>query len=500
MLLDLKKIKNGEHLKTNICIIGGGAAGICIALELKKKKKDVILIESGGWNFDSETQKLYDGENKGGLLNPYSRYLYSSRLRYFGGSTNHWAGYCRPLDPIDFEKRSWVPESGWPFTFLELKSYYKRACQYLRINDFKIYDRNKKKPGFDLMRDSSLVVTKIFHIAKNLRFSKVYRKRLAKSHRTKILLHANVTHIQSSENGRNIQYVEVQSLLKNKVKIQADKYVLAVGGIENARLLLLSRDVHKKGIGNENGLIGRYFMEHPHVPSGGVYFFKRSDNLKYYSRHYNRYLGHYISGTLCLSESALRKNKLLNMNIQLLNRFKRLKDGKIIDHSRKIAGKNYLGFPLLQKNIQKGKYVFLKTRSEQIPNWNSYVTLSARKDRFGLNRASLHWDLTRQDKESVIKSLLLFGKELGYHDLGRLNCHIEEEGEWPDLSYGGSHHIGTTRMNNDPRKGVVNSNGKVHGISNLFIAGSSVFPTGGGVNPTLTIMALAIRLSDHLNS
>ena len=502
MILDAKFINTNTIYDADICIIGAGAAGITLALEFKKTPLKIILLESGNLKSDPDTQKLYHGENTGDLINSYQQYLYISRLRYFGGSTNHWAGFCRPLDAIDFEKRSWIPYSGWPITKEQLDPYYKRATSYLGIKNFQ-----SDQPSF--MKDSKIFIGKEFHIASKLRFGQYYLKDLQRSSNIQLILNANVSHIRLNQEATYVNTIEVQSLLKNIFFVKAKQYILASGGIENARLLLLSNDVCKNGIGNSHDLVGRFFMEHPHVPVGGIFFFNDFSNLYRYQRHYRFLFRHDIAETLCLSDEAMRHFKILNINIQLLRRFLRLQDGHLIDQSSELVDPNESSFPLQEseyldfsKNIESNsqRYVFLKARIEQVPNPDSRVTLSTKKDILNLPKTSLDWKVSNIDKESLVHTIKLLGQELGGFNLGRLNVNIDTNIEWPKLTYPGSHHIGTTRMSSNIKEGVVNANCRVHDIANLYISGSSVFPTGGAVNPTFTIIAMAIRLADFLKS
>ena len=498
MIIDGRELPNGTTVESDICIVGAGAAGISLALEMASAKCKITLLESGGLTPQMEAQKLAIGESSGTVLPQGNHYLYSSRLRYFGGSTNHWAGYTRPLDPLDLEKRDWIAHSGWPFLFSELSDGYQKAASYLGVRSFDHPSSLEKKlRKKSILQQSELFTTKYFHIAPKLRFREYYLPHFRKHKNSTLVLNTTAVEILSEKEEKKVGKIKTFTLDKNKIFFKARYFVLAAGGIENPRLLLLSHNERKRGLGNQNDLVGRFFMEHPHLPAGRLFMKREIHLLKHYKRHKNKNFDHFISGTLCPTETILRKYRLLNLNIQLVRRFVRIKNGKLVNHSSDLGGDPY---PLLTSEHEQRAYVHLKVRAEQSPNPESRVTLSREKDELGCPKAQLKWLLRDQDLISIQKNLELLGRELGSYGLGRVQTYLDHKKTWPRFTYGGSHHMGTTRMHKNPREGVVDSNLKLHGCGNLFILGSSVFPTGGGVNPTLTIIALASRLAKHLKT
>ena len=491
-------------VKADIGIIGGGAAGITLALELSKVKNlNICQLESGGLKFDPNTQKLYDEKNEGTLIGPENHYLYQSRQRFLGGSTNHWAGYIRPLEPIDYEKRDWLPFSGWPFGFEDLKAYYRRALYYCGVSDFDdpiensefpIPKDKKKKNKEDIVEGSGLFTTKYFHIVRKLRFKKHFQKRLQSKRNLKIILNTNAVEIYPNREASSIKEIKAISLTQKELRLKAKYFILATGGVENARLLLYSKET---GLVHQNHLTGRFFMEHPHIPAGTLFLTQKHHLLSLYARHYQKKLKHFTSAALFPTEKAMRENQLLNMNVQLVKKFSRIEKGRIKNYSKELGDQIY---PLLRKKYHDFSYAYLKVRAEQSPNPESRVMLSRSKNSLGYPKAHLKWRLTDRDRVSIKKNLILLAKEFGRLGLGRIKSSMQDQEAWPDFSYGGSHHLGTTRMSLDPKEGVVDQNLKFYGYENLFILGSSVFPTGGGVNPTFTILALTIRLADLLKS
>ena len=507
MYTDARKIDNHSLIEGDICIIGAGAAGITIALELIKSNRKVILLESGGFEYDRASQMLNEGNNIG--LSYFT--LSTVRLRFFGGTTNHWFGFCSTLDPIDFEERDWVPHSGWPITRKDMDPFYDRAqpvCD-LGPNNYDLAYWEKQNPSFQhLPFDTSKVRTKMWQKSPPTRFGVKYRKAILDASNVHLYTFANVTEIVLNESGQDVTALKVKTLSGRQHRVQAKQYVLACGGIDNPQVLLNSNSVMKNGVGNQNDLVGRFFMEHPHVDSADMILASSPHMFLYYDSIYA--LKQF--GMLALSEQYQREHKLLNYSALLLfdpdieARYHFMdsipKDPKLILDFVKDMDKTNKEKGGKDRQESAKNYVF-STRIEQTPNPNSRVKLNGTKDAVGMQEVNLNWQLSALDKRTIKEANLMIGKELGRTGLGRLKLRdwlLTENPPWPHYLSGGAHNMGTTRMNNDPKKGVVDANCKVHGLPNLYIAGSSVFPTGGTANPTLTIVALAIRLAEHLKT
>lgn len=267
MIIDARSVPKGKTIETDVCIIGAGAAGITLAREFIGQSFRVCLLESGGFEFDEDTQSLCDGETIGLPYTP----LKAARVRYFGGTTNHWHGWCRPLDEIDFESRDWIPHSGWPFGKSHLFSFYERAqsiCQLKPVPyDVKFWEA---ETASSLPFASSRVNTAVFRFSPPTRFGEVYRDQIARARNISTYLHANVTEIDNNEHARTVTRLRVTCLPGNQFWVSATIFILAAGGIENARLLLLSNKLQSAGLGNQNDLVGRFFMDHVGVASGAV--------------------------------------------------------------------------------------------------------------------------------------------------------------------------------------------------------------------------------------
>jgi len=531
MFINAKQLEENVSYNTEVCIIGGGIAGISIALELKKKGIESCIVESGGIHSDRATMDLYRGENIG---IPYT-FADGSRSRFLGGSSNCWGGWCAPFDEIDFAKRDWVENSGWPFELNEMVPYYKTAHQLLKLGPFN-YDPEfwvkaiNHKDVNRMVFPNGRVRDVVSQFSPPAKFGTLYRDELESAKDIRVFLHANVTSINSDEYGTAIKSVKVTTLKGNSFSINATQFVLATGGIENVRLLLTSDDVHKKGLGNEHDLVGRYFMDHPRVIIGNVTFTEKWYHDRFYDVKYNFHQsfvsakGVCLAGHLALTPEIQAKEKVLNARVCFDSHFlgeahtgavslRRYKDA--------ILKKNTEGFrpvkdllsivtnPLPVSSFVLTRFVrprFLIQHTkisviiEQEPRFDNYITLSNEKDKLGMRRVKVNWQPGKLEQRTFDKTLRIIADELlsnGYVskiDIGQ----PFENNEWPANLLGTWHHMGTTRMSNSPKQGVVDANCKLHGVSNLFLAGSSVFPTSGGNFPTINLTALAVRLADHV--
>jgi len=514
VLIDARSVPKDKIVETDICIVGAGAAGITLAREFIGKSFRVCLLESGGLELDQDSQALYKGENIG---LPYS--LQATRLRFFGGTTNHWAGYCRPLDEIDFQARDWIPYSGWPFSRSHLDSFYERAQSICQLGPYpynvSFWDDPKSTPQLPFAGDT--VVTTIFQHSPPTRFGKVYRNEVIEAENIKVYLHANVVNLETTRPAQRVTRLRVACFQRPGFWVAAKIFILAAGGIENARLLLLSNSVQTSGLGNQNDLVGRFFMEHLVLFEGEVLPSNPYFNVGLYMRHEHPVHKVPITGALTLSAETLRHEKLLNFSAflrptwgkgvaslkGLISGLREKNYGDFVEHLGKVISEiDGVALAALGK-VFKGGYpielLILENETEQAPNPASRITLAAERDSLGKNRVRLNWQLSAIDKRTIWRTHEIIGRELGRAGAGRLRVTLERDDGTaiPSLT-GGFHHMGTTRMHADPRKGVVNEKCRVHGVSNLFIAGSSVFPTSGHATPTLTIIALALRLADQV--
>ncbi len=503
MHIDARTLNAGTLIEGDICIIGAGAAGISMALEWMGSGRKVILLEGGGFDVEAQMQALYRGES---VDRPYYP-LQSATLHFFGGTTGHWAGFCSPFDPIDFEQRDWVPHSGWPFPREHLDGFYARANKILELGPYEYDAEYWEKQDAEVRRlpfDGRTFFPKMWQFSPPTRMGNVYRDPIVKADNIHLYTYARVVEIVPNENVSAIASLRTKTIDGKEHRVRARHYVLACGAIHNARLLLASNSRAKRGVGNDHDLVGRYFMEHFEI-IGGQVVFEKPPPMKLYS----------IPGSgrararaeLAVMGDVQRERRILNgtasfrpgpLTGQEQSRFVSFSADAEANVKERQAIRFGSGRPMESQVFQ------MFTRQEQAPNPESRIELSSEKDELGMPRANLRWKFTPLDKKSIRVFYELLGQEMGRAGLGRLQVMDwlldGDDNAWPNILSGGWHHMGTARMHPDPKQGVVDANCKVHGLANLFVAGGAVYPTGGAVNPTLTVVAMALRLSDHLRN
>jgi choline dehydrogenase-like flavoprotein len=525
MFVDARTLSDGHAIEADICIIGAGAAGITLARELIGSPLRVCLLESGGFEPHSRTQALYRAESEGLPIEPHE-----SRLRIFGGSTNHWTGWCRPLEPIDFEKRDWLPHSGWPFDKSHLDPFYERATEILELPsarfDASAWVSSEKR---ELSLTDGLDANSMFQLSPPTMFGRAYRSGIAVAHNVTAYLYANVVEIVTGESGATVTGLVAKTLEGRHVRASSSIFVLAAGGIENARLLLASNGAQRCGIGNTRDLVGRFFMEHPYFYSARLDLAARAPSLALYAIPSTNppSINAAAVGIFTFSEELQRAEQLVACAVRPVlhptyaTREEFYAAGpksarRIVDAIRKMQmpyrpgtevmnvarGAREIGLVLVRRlaeSLSRGTPIALRTVVEATPDPDSRVTLADKRDILGSRSARVKWKLGEAQRQSSARMHELLRNALARANVGTISL-IPESGDtgWPaSLSYGG-HHSGTTRMHRSAAEGVVDENCRVHGVSNLFIAGSSVFPTIRYANPTLTIVALALRLADHI--
>lgn len=502
MHIDARNMENNGLIEGDICIVGSGAAGISMALEWLNTPYKVILLEGGGFEYEAQMQDLYKGKVTGQRYYP----LESARLHYFGGTTGHWAGFCSPFDPIDFKERDWVPHSGWPIKREDLDPYYARAHKNLDLGPYEYdvkYWQGKDPELTSLPLDDKAVFNKIWQFSLPTRFGTKYRDTIVKAPNIHLYTYANVTDITANEGVSAIKEVTVKNFAGKQHTVRAKQFIIACCSIQNARLLLASNKQAPKGLGNQNDNVGRYFMEHLEIKSAEMWLTKPQE-LKLYQWDW----GVKHRAELAISEELQRKHRILNGTASLTPLEIAKTHTPMIDLWSADTAKTNAFMHADQEKAKKEKSFKsykafeLFTRIEQAPNPDSRVTLETEKDALGVPRATLHWELTPLEKHSLRSIYKIIGEQMGISAAGRVRLmdYLQDENDntWPSFTGGGWHHMGTTRMADDPKKGVVDANCKVHGIANLYMAGASCYATAAAPNPTLTLTALTIRLADHL--
>jgi choline dehydrogenase-like flavoprotein len=521
MIIDARQLNNNSKFNCDICIMGGGVAGIVLASELRKYNKNIFVVESGGEDFDSDIQSLYSSD----IINNNYPNTESSRLRMLGGSSNHWENNTSPLDTIDFEKREWLPNSGWPIERSDLDEYYLKAAEYCGTKDdtYKA-DIWSEKLGYKILGLSRDVLETGIAKASSppVRFYKEYGKNISNIDNITILKNSNIVDVDYNSSTKLIEKVYFESFPGNQHTIYSKVFIMCFGGIENARMLLHFNAQYSDKIGNYYDNVGRYFMDHPVVRAGHLY----PDNRSIFSLYKANVLkDRVVLGYFKLSESSLRKHRINNIRVPLVSNTNfimsdgissfhilndSLSDGSIPDDFTNHIINILKDLDMVLEGVSRKRFdkkifesanVFsgyqLPIMFEQSPDRTNRVKLGNNVDRYGIKKILIDWELKKYDKENLWKALEIIAQEFGALSLGRIRLLKERSTRiWGSQLGFGHHHMGTTRMSSQYNQGVVNKNHIVYGTKNLFIGGSSVFPTGGHVPPTLTIVAMAIRLAD----
>jgi len=535
-ILDLRSMPAGQFLQADLAIIGAGPAGLTIARELAGTRIRVFVLESGGRDFEPDIQALNEVENIGepvdrgaaALGRGYSDELswlneipaFELRNRLIGGSTHTWIGKCAAFDEIDFAERPWVPNSGWPIDRRSLSDALDRAAALLNLGP-NIYDegldRLLRSPPVKLGLDRNLLRPFFWQFSHSrerrgepLRFREEFKRLEAVNVDT--VTNATVTRIKADTRSHGPFSLEIRTPHGNHAVVQAQVVVLCAGGIENARLLLAS------GIGSDRDVVGRYLADHPRTVVA------RFDKVEAaaVARHFGffglaegRPARFYLRG-LALSPRLQEREGLLNCAAYpvqelaeddpwiALKRFRR--SGRFQHALNVLSSPDLLATGLYRRLIQKRGLprkldgLRFDVMVEQQPDPESRVTLSARRDVLGVPLPRIDWKISAQESKSISLFARLMSEEFNRVGLpqpqlaGWIARNDPTAASFSDMA----HPAGTTRMGTDPATSVVDENACVHGIEGLYVAGSSVFPTAGHANPTLMIVALSIRLADHL--
>jgi choline dehydrogenase-like flavoprotein len=507
MLTDARQLPDGTRLEADLCIIGGGMAGITIARELMGSGARILVLESGGEEPSREAQDFCRGS--GVLGDPDGRtidagtFLVNSRVRAFGGSGHVWGGKCGRLEATDFEARPWIAQSGWPFGREALDPFYDRACRLLKLPSFRddLFAKDAARPVFAMGRGSAFETVARFHSPVSGGHRKAefdeFRYAITRADSVRACLHAHVREIRVAASGRAVTELDVRTLAGTTLTAAARHFVLATGGIENARLLLLSRSTVPGGVGNAHGLVGRYFAGHANAaatagakgPTSGVVFSSLPNSFDLYTTSDLAV----VWGIWNMTRSAQHARRLPNFWASFTAPW------YAVPPADRAVGRFAAS---IDRKSADAAHPFVPVRCmlEEPPNADSRVFLSStHTDRLGLPRAHLEWRLGEPYMRGMNEAVRALAQSVGVTGAGRLRWPIRRDALLRSLTPA-RHHMGTTRMHDDMRHGVVDRHCRVHGMENLHIAGSSVFPTPGIVNPTLTLLALAIRLADRLRT
>lgn len=541
----------------DVCVVGTGPAGIAAAMELAEHGLDVVLVESGTEGYSQEAQQLSSAE----ITTSDSHSVMADAVRRgLGGTSALWGGRCVPLDPIDFELREYAAESGWPLVANDLSPFYKRACQILNVGGANFLVNHSEELLKCNQQLSAKFVNTDTVCATNLeRWSRepnvwISNKKNLQSHSNiNLLTGLTCVGFRQAQLHGPVSEALVQptaSAQIQHVSIKARVFVLACGGVECTRLVLNSVQDSLGLKLTSVGLVGRYYMGHP---SGKIADIELSGNPLETLYGFEQDSGVYVRRRIALCPSTLRKERLLNIAFWLdnpplrdwchgsgvlsaaylalatpwLSRLlapkairKRVLDGQPIQRMQHI--RNCMRSPLktawlsasflyrryVAKPRLPGFFTFseinryaLHYHAEQTPNADSKITLSDRLDAHGLRRARIALKWSPQDIDSIIRAHEVLDAELQKYGIGRLIYRYSPAALKQAVqaqAVDGFHQMGSLRMAADSSKGVTDPYGRLYGTSNCYVASSATFPTSGQANPTLALVALALRQAQHI--
>lgn len=509
MILDGRRLDEGTRLGADVCVVGAGPAGITLARRLAERGVEVVVVESGGMDPDPRTTRLNEGRSLGEPVHFASGVpgLEHLRVRALGGTSRHWGGWCLPLEPGDLEQRDWVPSSGWPFGWDELAPHYEDAQVLCELGPFR-YDGPwwAERTGSVAVLDTPSWATRVFQLS-TTEFGSRYRSDLEGTAGLTVVSWANVVDLPLA--GDRVARVELAVLDGPRLTVEAGAVVLAVGGLEVPRLLLACRSDRPEGLGNARDLVGRHFADHPHLDVSAV-FALDEDDLDLYPLARRPEVPRegppvdpaaddpppdlLTVGALTLDPAVAR-----SVGVAGLGAVVNVHGGLDDDGTELPAA--VVGDALAATLGRRPGYVgVLNLRLEPRPEPSSRVRLGRGRDELGMPRIEVDWRLAEADRRGLARAVELLADEWGAAGLGLVRTTHRGETAVARRLDVGAHHMGTARMHDDPARGVVDRHGRVHDVENLYVAGSATFPSYGWANPTLTVVALALRLGDHLAS
>ena len=492
-------------------IIGAGVAGILLAIKLSEKNKRVLVIESGHFEEDEKRQDLNRVEQTAKVVEN----AINGRKRAVGGTSIAWGGQSLPFSALDFEQKDFVEHSGWPIDLADLTPYYPLANRFLGIDEWDyendIFKRLKYKK-IHFKADTFYQHFSKWSPQPNLK--KRYNRQLKRD--VTVIYNAVLTQIDVDTEGA-AEKILMTNFNKKQAYIPVKNLLLATGGIETNRILLANNHQQKGGLGNHSGWLGKCFMDHPCIEIAAL----EHPDLYKLQAIFNTHLYKRRKYSIRLSLTALAQQKFQLVNGSVLVEFRKYptdednpytelfnfkQPSRLINFSKII--KNYKSYWRTAKALMAHNFVYkhkalpiIALMMEQEPTTNSYIGLSAQKDIFGIPKAKINWEISSKTWASVNAIAQFLKNEFGRLGLGDLTIypHITPNTDnWADYLTDANHHIGGTRMSKTPDKGVVNSDLSIWGHNNIYVCSTAVFPTGSHSNPTLTLMALCLRLVNHL--
>jgi choline dehydrogenase-like flavoprotein len=559
LIISDKTLSNGATLVADLAVVGAGPAGIVTALEVARRGFDVLLLESGEQRFNSAAQELAEAAQ----WDPdYHSPMSLTVRRQVGGSSVIWAGRCVPFDRVDFDRRPFVGDSGWPVSYDHLRSYFERACDWLACG----------RPVFDVgemchlppslvpgLVEGEVRTSSLERWSLPTNFGREYGPILRQSGRVRVVTGLTCTQVVCGRGRERVDHLACATLDGKHVQVRCRAYVIAAGGLDSTRLLLASRGPDGGQLGNHSAHLGSWYMSHTEGvianarfttdPRATIFGFERDIDGTYVRRRLSvsREAQHRLQlpnvvgwlanpeladprhrdGTLSFLYLVLRSpaGRLVAPTAQRLaltgetvpgSPYGGAERGPLVAHLQNLArdaasvarfapsfgAKRFLA----RRHRVPGYFAYspdnlypLQYHGEQSPSRRSRVTLSDDRDALGMPRLRIDLRFCDDDIDGIIRSHQLWDQFLRRNNLGRLEyLSANPEATVWDRAGGGFHQVGTTRMAARPEDGVVSEHLGVYGVSNLFVASSSVFVTSGQANPTFMVVVLAVRLADHL--
>ncbi len=546
MIKDAKKLKNNQELRADIIIVGTGAGGMASAIEFIDSGLSVIVLEAGHESYDEVAQSVYEGDvsdnGQHGKLSGYRR-------RMLGGTSSVWGGRCSSFVDSDFEERSYVANSGWPIKKSDLDPFYVKAHEYCDIGVYDYTVSGSLSTNEKIVPDLSsekIAQDQIWRFSLPTNFATKFKSQIEQAENITLYLNANCLHIQLDELGEEVKWLDCASTPDQKFRVKGCNYIIAAGGLETTRLLLVSNDVESAGIGGTSNKLGKYYGSHLTGNYGEVKLSTKSSGVSW--KYKTSKDGVYYKQQLRVSEAEQEVKGLMNTRIILSHpgfgdpshgsgvlsgayMVKRFLKGQIPpEYSKDLASAEYKNVGRHLKNIildspksmifmfdwirrrvlskrklpsialrSKSNVYTLHYDSEQTPVAESVISLSKKKDMFGMPRLNVDWRFDEKDLDNLFQTYKTLSEELDKSGAGQMLSNDDEVKNRIKSQIGvGSHHLGSTRMSAGKENGVVDVNCKVHTVNNLYLASPSVFCTGSFANPFLTIVALALRIANHI--